>query len=411
MDIYVARQPIFDRQLNILGYELLYRNGKGSTQSIDGDQATSEVIINSFLLIGIDELTNGKPAFINFTANLLKQEIPTVFSNQSVVIEILEDIEPDEEIINTCKKLKEQGYQFALDDFVYHQKFDPFIEIADFIKVDFLSSTLEQKKAIVQLAQNKNIKLLAEKVETQEAFNEAVQLGYTYFQGYFFSKPIILSGKDVPRYNMNCIHILEEINKAEPEIHRITGLFESDVSLSYKLIRLINSVGYQITRRITSVKQAIALLGFNEIRKWISLTILQDLGQQKHEVIIRDSMLRAKFGELLANTTSLKNRSSEVFLLGMFSNIDVLMNCTLADALHSLPISDDIKQCLLDHEPSTFRDLYLLITAYETGEWDTYDLQASKLNLDHPGIVTLYLQAVKWVQHVFTTNQGTEMQS
>jgi len=402
MDIYVARQPIFDQDQNIFAYELLYRRGKvnSSGENFNGDQATSEVIINSFLLIGIEELTNGKPAFINFTENLLKQEIPTVFPKESIIVEILEDIEPSEEIIQSCKRLKELGYQLALDDFVYHQKFDPLIDLADIIKVDFLLSTPEERKSIVQLAQTRNIKFLAEKVETREAFEEAVRLGYSFFQGYFFSKPVILSGKDIPRHNINSIQILEEINKPDPDIAKIARWIETDVSLSYKLLRLINSVAFQLKRRVTSVKQAIALLGLNEIRKWISLTLLQDTGQLKHEIIIKDSMVRAKFGEFLASKTHLKHRSSEIFLMGMFSRIDVLMNCTLSDALHDLPISDEIKQCLLG-EPSIFSDIYELMTAYETGEWEKYEFQSYKLNLDHQEIVPYYLQAVKWVEHIF----------
>ena len=209
MNIFVARQPIFDRFKKLFGYELLFRNGsKNYYEHVDGDEASNTVIANSFLTMGMQTVTGGKRAFINFTTNLLKNKVATSLPKDMIAVEILEDVEPDEEIILACRNLKELGYLIVLDDFVYHPRFQPLIELADIIKVDFLSTSYEERISILQQIGSTRIKFLAEKVETLEQYEEAFQLGFSYFQGYYFSQPIILSAKEIQNSKLNYMRLL-----------------------------------------------------------------------------------------------------------------------------------------------------------------------------------------------------------
>ena len=295
MDVFLARQPILNKFNKLFGYELLFRNSeKNIYQAEDGDKATIEVIKNSFVNIGIHEVTGGKKAFINFTENILKSDIFMVLPPETVIIEILEDIEPTEEIIDLCKNLKKQGYLIALDDFVYSSKYIKLIDIADIIKVDFKITKGYERRKVIEKVNSPHIKFIAEKVETMEEFHEAVSFGYTYFQGYYFSRPLIVSGKRISENNIVYMKLLKEISSGSFDIDRIEGLIKKDVSLSFKLLKLINSANYVFRSKIKSIKQALSLLGEKEIKKWLYLIVFKTLGEDKPEVIVIESLTRAR---------------------------------------------------------------------------------------------------------------------
>lgn len=242
MDIYIARQPIFDKNQRVVSYEMLFRSNKHNFyNSVDGNEATCNVISNTFLTIGIDKLTGGKKVFINFTEELLLNETPAMLPKEYLVIEILETVNPTKEVIKICKKLKELGYTIALDDFVFKPKFQALIQVADIIKIDFLETVGLERKKIVDKLSNFNIKFLAEKVESIEDFRDAVSYGYTYFQGYFFSKPEIISAHDIPINDYSNIKILQMIHNNNFNLKVMEDIIKRDVSISYKLLRLINS--------------------------------------------------------------------------------------------------------------------------------------------------------------------------
>jgi len=401
MDIFIARQPIFDMKKKVYAYELLYRAGdENQSNVIDGDQATSSVVANTLMLIGLDSLTQGRMAFINFTRQLIQNEIPTVFSNELLVVEILEDIIPDAEFMKACRNLKELGYVLALDDFVLDYPYEEIVDLVDIIKVDFLLTSMSERTAIIQKYQDRNIRFLAEKVETLEQFEEAIRAGYTYFQGYFFSKPVIMKHKDIEPATFNYIKILQELDGPEPEYENIASIIEFDVSLSYKLLRLINSAAFYSNSRVTSLKHALVMLGFKEIRKWISIVMLRELGADKPDEIIRTCLLRGKMGEILSKQFGLKARKTEVFLMGMFSMIDTLMNQEMEEALELLPLEDDVKAGILG-ESNQFSDLLKLVIAYEKGNWDYLFLKAKKSGLGMNVFPDAYIEAVKWASTVY----------
>ena len=402
MEVFVARQPIFNLKEEVVAYELLYRGNKENTFSnIDGDRATAEVIINSFINIGMQDLSEGKQCFVNFTESLLKSKMPTFFKPDSIVVEILENVEINEELIEICKELKQLGYTIALDDFKIQESYSllpSLLKYVDIIKVDFLETKKEEQKRLVERYRPFQIELLAEKVETREEFLFAREAGYSYFQGYFFSRPLILSSHDVPTYSKTHYQILAELSKTEPNIKIIASEIERDISLSYKLLKLINSPAFGTRNKIESIKQAIILLGFDEIRKWIyvlSVKNTQTSNDPRMQEVIKMSLIRAKICEQIALQTG-RNRSASYLLTGMFSLIDTLLQKNLVDVLRDLPLSDGIQAALLGSK----NDLYNVLSwalQIEQSDWEVEGLSVSKADINH-----IYIKAIEWATSLMT---------
>ena len=409
MDVHVARQPIFDRKKKVYGYELLFRLGlENKFTEVDGDLATSIVITNSFLVIGMEKLTRGKKAFINFTGNLLLDETATILPKDFLVVEILENIDPSSEIISACRKLKDSGYALALDDFIFEPKFTPLIMLADIIKVDFTLSDEEEIRSLIdKFGKQKGIQFLAEKVETPEQFQVALDMGFAYFQGYFFSKPIIISSKDIEGYKLNVLNILHELNKPDANFGRIEGIIKHDVSISYKILRFINSAFFGFQTNIQSIKQALTLLGLNDFRKWLYLIIVKSVGTDKPDELMVSSIVRARFCESLAGKTPLKNRNSELFFLGMFSMIDTFMDRSMEDVLKKLSLSDDITKTLLG-EDGEFKNILDLALSYERADWETVAERSRQLNIDLTTLADLHMEAMDWAYQIFDSLSVTD---
>jgi len=402
MDVFVARQPILDRTQTVVAYELLYRSGNANsfTQGVDGDAATSSVITNGLMLIGLDSLACGKKAFVNFTENLLKSKVALMFPKESLVVEILEDIEPTEEIIEACRELKRNGYIIALDDFVFHPKYKPLIDLADIIKVDFILTQGEERRDIVRNISNRRIKFLAEKVETQEEFQQAIRWGYTYFQGYFFSKPIIVAGKDIPASQINMLMLFDRINQKEPDFDELAAIIERDLSLTFKLLKYINQAGQYMVTHIASMKHAIMVVGLKELRKWLSVVMVRGLGEKKPDIISRMCMIRARFAEKIGLKIKMKENAPELFMMGMFSMIDVLMEKSMTDVLNELPIAESVKSALRGEE-GIYSNVYQLVLAYERGDWGLIGEIAALLKINERILPDLYIEAVNWTDQVY----------
>ncbi|MBP2627281.1 MAG: diguanylate phosphodiesterase [Firmicutes bacterium] len=393
--VHVARQPIFDRNQNVFGYELLFRSKKGNAyDSVDGDQATISVIVNSFLLIGMQTMTYGKKAFINFTANSLKNSIPFMLPKEMIAVEILEDVKPDEKIIAACKKLKQEGYLLVLDDFIFRPEYGALIELADIIKVDFRTTRFEERQRLLQYLQNYSVKLLAEKVETQEEFQDALRMGYSYFQGYFFCKPVVVSRRDLLGYKKNYISILAAINQPHLEFGQMEAIIKRDVSLSYKLLKFINSSFFGLQNKINSLRQALTLLGQKDLMKWVSLMVLKSVAENKPGELILKSLIRARFAESLASGKMPRRQVADAFLMGMFSHIDVLLDRPLQEILDGISLGEEIKDALLGKRYNQFTVLYKLIQAYERGEWDISSYYANEMGLDEQIVLQSYRKSL-----------------
>ncbi|WP_315113959.1 HDOD domain-containing protein [Clostridium intestinale] len=397
MDIFLARQPIFDKKNKIIAYELLFRTGiLNKYNSVDGDNATIEVIKNTLFNFGIEKIAKSKKVFINFTENILKSNILDLLSPEYVVVEILEDIEPTLEIINICKKLKEMKYTIALDDFVFHNKYKSLMEFVDIIKVDFRITNGEERKEVIKKIKNKNIKFLAEKVETIEEFNDAVKYGYSYFQGYYLSKPVVISGKKIPENKIIHMRLLEELNSKDFSLEKVEELIKKDISLSYKLLRIVNSAEFGLKHKVTSIKQALSYTGEIQVKKWLYLVSIKAIGDDRPDFIIFESLARAKFGELIFLKTRFKNDSFNAYLTGMLSLVDVILEKPIDEILEEILVDEEVKSALIGEKNNKYGFLLSLILNYEQGKIDKIFELMEYFNISTDELRSSYMEAIEW---------------
>ena len=401
MENFLARQPILNQVYEIEAYELLFRSGLvNHFDHPDGDHATGRVIADSILLFDIESMTGGVRAFINFTRKLLVEDYALSLPKEQVVVEILENIDPDPEVVTACRRLKDKGYRLALDDFVYQPRFEPLVELADIIKVDFVASPARDRLAMAQRFRPLGITLLAEKVETWEDMNQATEMGYQLFQGYFFSKPVIVSRRGIPGVKTQCLRLLKEVNKPEAEVSDIAKVISSDVALSFKLLRYINSAAFMLRNEVTSIQQAIVLLGMNEVRRWSNLLALSTMGSEEPAQILVTSLVRARLAELAAPLAGLGSRGSEAFLLGLFSLLDAIFGRPLAEVLGEINLSQELQQALLG-QGGKLGQLLDLVVAQEKGDWPTLSRVASEMGVPEDQLAPLYQKAVLWQADVW----------
>jgi len=397
MHFYAARQPILDKNKNLFAYELLFRDSIDNVfPDIDGDEATSKMIEASQFNMGISEFTGNKPAFINFTLETLNQGYPEMLAPEEVVVEILETIKPGKKLLGLCKDLHKKGYTLALDDYEHQSvwaHFYPFIKI---IKIDIQQSNIEEiKQVIAAIQDHPHIKLLAEKVETYEEYNEMLQFGFDYFQGYFFAKPEMVKTKNLSPSQMAMAELLYETSKTEFDLNSITGVFERDVSLSYKLLRYANSAIFRRRSEISTIKQALVILGASELKRFIGLMFAVTANPDKPTELIKLAMTRAKFCELVAHDIRSQLDVSIAFLTGLLSMIDAILDEDMASVLEKLPLSQDIKEPLLTKK-GVMAALIKLVEFIEHADWDKTTLVMEKMKLDKDKVVEHYNQALAW---------------
>lgn len=366
-DIFLARQPIFDKSLNVVAYELLFRQKPDEYAEInDPDDASCQIINNIFTHLGIDKVTDNMPAFINVTRNLLLKGVIDPLPKDKVVIEVLEDITAEPEIIEALAKYKKLGFKIALDDYIYSEDNKDLLKFADIVKLDILSLSQEELKHHIDTIQQYNIPLLAEKIETYEAFEHCSQLGCTLFQGYFLCQPRIVSGGSVPTSRNLMMELLTQLQNAESKTEEISELISQDVRLSFKLLRVLNSASMGLEREIGSVHEAVVLIGLEQIRHWANLIILSNASDKPHALFLT-TLLRAKMCESLARLANL-SEPSQFYTIGLFSTLDAMLDQPMANLLKQLPLSEDIKVGLLHGNGDLGRILKLVID-YELGNW------------------------------------------
>jgi len=405
--VFIARQPIFDVDQKVFGYELLYRNSLNNAydDGADGTSATLEVLREAFLVMGT-QLTGMNKAFINFNVDLLKKKIPLALHPEKTVVEILENVAADTTTMEICRELKQAGYTIALDDF------DPangagraFIDLADIVKVDFRKATPAQRTDIVKSYKGKNIEFLAEKVETLEEFFEARQLGYLYFQGYFFGEPQILTAKNVPGNKINYLRMLSEINRPDMDFPSLETIIRRDTYLTFTLLNYINSA-YFGRSTVGSIMQALALLGEREVRRWASLVLLTFMGEDKPSEVGMASLIRGKLCECLAMKIGLAEKAPELFMTGMFSMLDVLVGRPLLELLERINVSRNIRVALTTGS-NPHGEVLQLVLAYEKALWEDVELRADKLGLNSVDIASDYRESVQWAEQVYDAGSAS----
>ena len=397
-EAFIGRQAILDQQKNVYAYEILFRSGLKNAfdPNLDGNVATQSVLVNAMLDFGMNKLVSDKRAFINFTEQNLLTRAPKLLPSETVVVEILENVQPTSEILEVVKELKAAGYKIALDDFVLLPGYEPLIEMADIIKVDFrITNSPEERKKMREILP-KHVRLLAEKIETEEEFQQALTYGYVLFQGYFFCKPTILQQKRLTSNALSKMRLLREINRQNVDFSSITGVISSDTNLVHKLLTYINSAGVGLANHVSNLKQATVLLGASGVRRWVTLVSLQTFSEDKPPELFTLSLMRAKFCELIAAKLKRPGLTADTgFLLGMFSLLDVLLTLPMEDVLKEVNLSDELTDALLGKD-NDLRRLLDLVIAYEKGDWDTVIAYCERENLSPEFLQPTYDNVLEW---------------
>ncbi|QBJ64582.1 HDOD domain-containing protein [Pseudoalteromonas sp. DL-6] len=396
MSVFVARQAILNRNQNVVAYELLFRDSpENCFPGVSDGQATARLIMENQLNLGTRHITSGKKALINIGPESLKLDLCEFLPCKDVVIELLETIEPSDDTYELCRKLFHSNYKLALDDFVYSPQWERFLKLVNLIKFDIRLTPLAEIPLVVnKLKKYKNIKLLAEKIETDEEYKLARKMGFDYFQGYYFARPAMIEQKDI-HYNYGLvIAIYSEVMKPDPDVKVITGLFELDAALAYKLLRLLNSGVFPLQSQISSLKQALVYLGQARLKKFVSLIVTAHTARDKPIELMQMCVIRARFCELIASKVA-KQVQGEAFLTGLFSLLDAILDQPMALLVDKLPFPDEIKAALTGEKNNLY---YILETvkAYETGSWWALEKAVLLINLDSAFLPKLYKQAVQW---------------
>lgn len=400
---YVARQPILDKDKKTFGYELLFRDGpKNTFPVIDAEEATSRLLSDHVLSTQYATLGD-KLGFVNFPYKSLINRVPTLFPVDSLVIEVLEDCEPTEELLEAVKEMSQLGYKIALDDFVPSKAWREFLPYIYIIKFDIRIVPLPKAQLFIDRFAKTGIKFLAEKVETYEEFEHAKQIGFDYFQGYFFSKPEMIQRKALKPSFMSIIQLLTEISHERIDYEKVEALISKDVTLSYKLLTYVNSSAL-VKKKIQSFKQALIYLGEDKIRKFISLVALAATHSQKPDYLYGLSIQRARFCELLIRKQPSSIDPSKAFLMGMFSLLDSLLDLPIEQIIAEMPIDKAIKLALTE-ESGALGQLLSLIKAYERAEWDNVSQLCQALQLSQDTLSECYDEAVAWAAELLSVQR------
>lgn len=401
MDTFLARQAIFDRSLNVIGYEIFCRSGlENAFPSLDGDQATAQVIESSLNTFGLGSLTLGKKCYVNVTRRMLTQDYASLLPPKQTVLEIQDSVAQDAETVEACARLKKAGYQIALDSYRLARAGDPLVALADTFKVDLTQVPLEEQKEIVKRHGKPGVTLLAEKVEHRKELTAAMDLGYHLYQGYFFCRPEMASRKDIPAYKLNYLRFLREVNREDCNFDELERIIRQDVSLSVKLLRYINSAMFSLKSKVDSIKQALTLVGLALMKRWVTLLALSAMGDDRPHELIVTSLVRARFCEQVGLLAGLQKSSFELFMIGMLSAIDAILDRPMVEVLADLPLSDEVRQALMGNTMGLGRVLGLAL-AYERAEWDRLPALMDKVKMDVLKIPVLYRESVAWADQIF----------
>jgi c-di-GMP-related signal transduction protein len=401
-NFFFARQPILDGTKSVFGYELLFRSSFQNVYeaATNEEHAALDVLSNVFFYSSFERTLAGKQGLVNFTRDLLLNDVFLVFSPEHFVIELLENMVPDGEVIAACRRSKKSGYRIALDDVTLDDLNNPLIALADFVKVDFFQAKGQDRELIAAKLLPLNITLIAEKVETDSDFREGLSLGYALFQGYFFSKPVVQSARRLEPCKIACMRMLQAVFKDQCDYKELNEIISTDMSLTFRMLRLANSPYFGFREEITSILHAITLLGYSGMKKFASLIAISRVMGNKPTELALTCLMRARMGEVIAPLIGVADRTGALFLTGLFSLLDALLDCPMKDALSELPLERDIKSALLG-DRNILRNTLDTIVAYERGDWEQFRASATAINLQENLFPAIYTSAIKWATDIF----------
>ncbi len=407
MQVFIARQPILDRLRRTVAYELLFRSGlENAFPLTDSDLASQKVVSNTVHVFGINALTGGKPAFVNMTREFLLKGFPFLLPPNLLVVELSAKMEEvNGEVLKACQELKRSGYLIALDDFSLEDLHSPLLPFVDILKVDFVHTVGRERWQIAKRFSGQKLRLLAERVETHEDFEEAVGAGYGYFQGFFFCHPEILTGRDLPSYKLTHLRIMQELCQPTVEFQRLEAILKGDLSLSFKLLRYVNAAAIGLRYSVTSLQQAMVLLGELNLRRWLLMTLATSLLEDKPPELLKIGVVRGQFCVLVCQRLQWRALGVDPFLVGFLSVLDALVGRPLSELLKELPIAAEIQDALLGR-PTLLGNLLHLAIACERAEWEKVTPLATSIGLSEEELAHLYSEAIRQAEQMFQANNG-----
>ncbi|MGF1685203.1 HDOD domain-containing protein [Photobacterium japonica] len=397
MYAYVARQPIFNRQQKTVGYELLFRDGESNAfPNIDANKATCRLLVENFIAMGSDACDLGKRRFINFPQQSLVRLLPTLLPKKQVVIEVLETCEPNDELFLAIRHLHRMGYMIALDDFEMDPRWERFLPYVHIIKLDLMTLGLPAACEFVANNRHRKLMFLAEKVETQADFDRALEGGFHFFQGYFFSRPQVMKNRQITPERVATLRLLQEVCRPAVDFSRVEQIIIADVSLSYLLLRFVNNAAQRTKVPIRDFRQALVYLGEDRLRMFVSAVATAQATVNKPQELYVLSLVRGRMCEVLAQSRCVHADSKMAFMAGLLSLLDALLDSPLPELLAQLPLERDIRAALLTRQ-GTMGQMLHLVEAFEQADWPTVNQYGRALGLSSELIGSSYHQAMQWV--------------
>jgi c-di-GMP-related signal transduction protein len=406
MDRFLARQPILTAEKRIFGYEILTRLGPENYFRPPDGEALHVNAMDELFLMGLKQMTHGLPAFVNCSREFLLRDYLELLPREAVVGEILETVKPEMDVLAACRRMKEKGYRLALDDYQDSPEMECLFAFTDFVKVDFLSTSLHEQARLGEKFRRLKIPLIAEKVETLEQVQRGINMGYEFFQGYFFCRPQMAERRALPANKLIYLRLIETLARPIIDMKAVIVMLKQEMSLSYRLMRYLNSPAFSMCVEVHSIPHALSLLGENATRKWLSLVCLSSLGGDDSFETIKVALIRARFCELLAEKLGMQADGEDLFLVGLLSVMDALLGMPMTEVLASLPLAKGVSSALLGRE-SRLRPIFDVVLDYESGTWEQLIESARAARINENFVPDLYLRSVTWVDRIFDPLQGT----
>jgi EAL and modified HD-GYP domain-containing signal transduction protein len=400
MEIYVATQPVFNKQMNVFGYEILHRSSEENKYTDENpDAASSDVLMHAFDTFGLENLTDGKPAFVHFTNQILENDSATLFPISEIMVQITEDVIPTEKTLKHLEILKNNRYFIVFDDYVLRLENRALLDFASVIRVNLKHADINLINDVKK--NHRRIRFMAEKVETQSEFGIAKDLGFDLFQGYFFAKPAMHKNTTMSPLASNCIRLIQLVFEREIDIDEVAKVIESDVALSYKLLRIVNSVEFSFVSEIKSIRHGVVALGTERLKKLVSILSLTNINKDKPDELIKLTLIRAKMLESVSQIFEHNFDSNHLFLVGLFSTLDAIMDKPLDVALSEIKLPKEVSDALI-HTEGPYYAMLKIVKMYEGMMIGQLDRTCKELGIDTKDVTKAYMNALNWYKQMST---------
>jgi c-di-GMP phosphodiesterase len=397
---FIARQPIVNAGHNIIAYELLFRHAAHAQSArIESDvDAGLNVIANTLCNMGTDWLLKGKQAFINMDEPMLMSSFSSLLPKENVVIEILETVRASQEMLDRVLALKQEGFRFALDDFRLSPDTEPFLPLADFVKLDVLAHSAPDLAGLVRTVRKHPVKLVAEKVENLEQYNRCKDLGFDFFQGYYFAHPETLVERVINPVHGTVIQLMEKVRQGA-DVKDLESLFKKDVALTFKLMRYINSAGFGLSCEVQSIRHAVSILGMQPLYRWLTLLLATAGSNPTSPALSRTAITRGRLCELLGKSELPRADQDNLFIVGVFSLLPAMLEMTMDQVLDRVVIPEKVADALVDRT-GLYGPFLALTEAVESGDGERLEALTLSLMLSPDQVSEAHLQALAWVEQL-----------